>query len=69
MSLIVVLLIAVSAAVAIAGLSLAVYASMPEKFLDHAAAGRYAGLSASSAAMAPVTREASHIGCLQDQSA
>jgi hypothetical protein len=69
MSLIVLVLIALSAAVAIAGLSFAVYASMPEKFLDHAAAGRYAGLTASSAANAIAMREPAHIGSLQDQSA
>jgi DNA-binding transcriptional regulator of glucitol operon len=69
MSLIVLVLIALCAAVAIAGLSFAVYASMPEKFLGHAAAGRYAGLTASSAANAIVTSEPAHIGSLQDQSA
>jgi hypothetical protein len=69
MSLFVLVLIALSAAAAIAGLSFALYASMPEKFLDHAAAGRYAGLTASPLASAVVAREPSHIGSLQDQSA
>ncbi len=69
MSLIVPVLIALSAAAAIAGLSFAAYASMPQKFLDHAAAGRYAGLAASSAANYVVIREPAHIGSLQDPSA
>jgi hypothetical protein len=68
MSLIVLVLITLSAAVAVGGLSLALYASMPEKFLDHAAAGRYSGLSASPAANALLTREPALFGPMQDQS-
>jgi hypothetical protein len=68
MSLIVLGLIAASATVTVAGLSLAVYAALPEKFLSHANAGRYAGLTASSTAAA-LNQTQVHIGSLQDQSA
>jgi hypothetical protein len=69
MSLIVLGLIAASATVTVAGLSLAVYAALPEKFLAHADAGRYAGLTASSTAAAALNQTPVHIGSLQDQSA
>jgi hypothetical protein len=70
MSLIVLALIALSATVAVAGLSLALYASLPQKFLDTADAGRYAGLTAQVQATASSERQSTvQIGSLQDQSA
>jgi multidrug efflux pump subunit AcrB len=63
-------LIAVSATVVVAGLSLALYASLPQKFFSTANSGRYAGLTAT----APMTTSADkvsavQIGSLQEHSA
>ena len=70
MSLILLALIALFATFAVAGLSLALYASLPQKFLDSANAGRYAGLTAKVAAAESAERgSAVQIGALQDQSA
>jgi hypothetical protein len=70
MSLIVLALIALLATFAVAGLSLALYASLPQKFLDSADAGRYAGLTAKAQESASTERQTpAQIGSLQDQSA
>jgi hypothetical protein len=71
MSLIALVLIACVGAFAMGGLALMAYASLPEKFWNHADFGRYAGLAASDASIkTSMTRVSSvHIGSLQDQSA
>ena len=70
MSLILLALIALSATFAVAGLSLALYASLPQRFLDSANAGRYAGLTAKVQSTESAERESAiQIGSLQDQSA
>ena len=69
MSLIALVVIACIGSFIVAGLGLAAYASMPQKFLNHADRGRYSGL-ANVAAEASQKREvAMPIGALQDQSA
>jgi hypothetical protein len=47
MSLIALVLLACVGSFSVGGLALAAYASLPEKFWDHAELGRYAGLTAS----------------------
>jgi hypothetical protein len=70
MSLVLLALIALSATIVVAGLSLALYASLPQKFLSTANAGRYAGLTAKAQSTASAERQAAvQIGSLQDQSA
>jgi hypothetical protein len=70
MSLILLALIALSATIVVAGLSLALYASLPQKFLTTANAGRYAGLTAKAQTTASAEgQSAVQIGSLQDQSA
>jgi hypothetical protein len=71
MSLIALVLIACVGAFAMGGLALMAYASLPEKFWNHADLGRYAGLVASDAPKHTSMNRvpAVHIGSLQDQSA
>jgi hypothetical protein len=71
MSLIALVLIACIGSFAMGGLALMAYASLPEKFWNHANLGRYAGLTASDAAKHTSMSRVSpvHVGSLQDQSA
>ena len=69
MSLTVIALLTGAGSLSVAGLTFAVYASMPEKFLDHAKHGRYSGLTASMPSTGSEHRAAVRIGSLQDQSA
>jgi hypothetical protein len=69
MSLIALVVFACIGSFIVAGLALAAYASMPEKFLNHADLGRYSGLASVAAAAADKRNSAIPIGGLQDQSA
>lgn len=70
MSLITLVVFAVVGTFVLAGLSLAAYASIPEKFLTHADLGRYAGLSATTSAETGGDRvPAVRVGALENQSA
>ncbi len=69
MSLIGVLAFALVGTFAIAGVALALYASLPEKFLTAADRGRYAGLAASPSAQSAARGAPSPIGSLENQSA
>ena len=68
MSLTIMVLIAVAACFAVAGLTLAVYSSLPERFLNHANLGRYAGLAASARTSGSTNKAPTRLGSLQDQS-
>jgi hypothetical protein len=69
MSLIALVTFACVGSFAVAGLALAVYASLPEKFLNHADLGRYAGLAATPA-KTPANRVPTvGVGPLENQSA
>jgi hypothetical protein len=69
MNLIFIALLTVAGSLSVAGLTFAAYASMPEKFLEHAKHGRYSGLTASAPSAASAKRAPVQIGSLQDQSA
>jgi hypothetical protein len=70
MSLLALVVFACIGSFTVAGLALAVYASLPEKLLNSADLGRYADLTASEPAIALMQRAASlPIGSLQNQSA
>jgi hypothetical protein len=69
MSLIGLLAFALVGTFAIAGVALAFYASLPEKFLMAADRGRYAGLAASPPAQSTAHEVPALIGSLENQSA
>ncbi len=69
MSLIGLLAFALVGTFAIAGVALAFYASLPEKFLTAADRGRYAGLAASPSPHAASRDVPALIGSLENQSA